>query len=258
MNMRSAYRVENLPVVLQQALEEHTVYEPSGETKVLHANVSLSQALRLYSVVRQLRPLVSVEAGLGNGISTLAILQAIADNGQGIHHVIDPFQKAGFNNIGREMVRRAGLESHYVFHETFVENVVPNLPQVQFGFIDASHIFDLTLVEFVLVDKKLAIGGMIGFHDLWMPSQKKVLHYILNNREYEVVPNPLSARMKVGKTPRQKLVRRISQAVSRLPLSEKIFSAELRNYHIHNNFENLTILRKTADDTRDWQFHKPF
>ena len=99
------------------------VFGPAGESLPLDSNVSLEEATNLYSVVRQLKPSVSVEVGFAKGVSTLAILQALADNGHGVHHVIDPFQSQ-FGNAGLEMVRRAGLESNFQFYETFAENVV--------------------------------------------------------------------------------------------------------------------------------------
>lgn len=40
------------------------------------------------------------------------------------------------------------------------------------------------MVEFILADKKLKVGGMIAFHYLWMPSLRKLLRYILRNRDY--------------------------------------------------------------------------
>ena len=253
----SDYNVENLPPTLRQSLAEKTVFAPSGESLPLAANVTLGQAAQLYSMIRQLKPQVSVEVGLGQGFSTTAILQALADNGQGIHHVIDPYQKY-FKNAGREMIKRAGLESHYVFHETFVENVVPNLPPVQFGFIDASHLFDFTIVEFVLIDKKLEAGGLVGLHDLWMPAQKKVLSYILRNRKYQIV-RPQNAAPLARKTNiKRNLQKRFSRTLARLPMAEQIFNAELLHYHAHGNFDNLTILRKISDDGRDWRFHQAF
>ena len=57
-------------------------------------------------------------------------------------------------------------------------------PRVQFAFIDASHLFDLSVLDFTLIDKRLDVGGVVGFHDLWMPSLQKLVRYILTNRDY--------------------------------------------------------------------------
>ena len=86
------YSSSDLPEVLRSALKNGTVFGPEGESLPLDSNVSLDEATSLYSVVRRLKPSVSVEVGFAKGVSTLAILQALADNGHGVHHVIDPFQ----------------------------------------------------------------------------------------------------------------------------------------------------------------------
>lgn len=254
----SRYNLENLPAVLLKAFEEKIVYTPSGDILPLNANVTINESLALYSTVRHLQPTVSLEVGFANGISTLAILQALADNGKGIHHVIDPFQ-AKFGNAGLEMVRRAGLESYCEFHETFVENIVPNLPEIQFAFIDGSHLFDFTLVEFVLADKKLAVGGMIGLHDLWMPSLRSVVSYVLNNRKYQIISSSDASPMAGKKyTTKQHLKRSILSVIARFPKSEKIFHPELLARRSHPSLDNLTIMRKLEQDSRDWRFHNSF
>ena len=251
------YSINNLPSLLQKALDEKIAYIPTGGTVPLIANVAINEALALYTIVRHLQPTVSVEVGFAQGISTLAILQALADNGKGVHHVIDPFQ-ANFGHAGTEMVRRAGLESYYEFHETFPENVIPNLPQVQFGFIDASHLFDLSLLEFVLVDKKLSPGGVLGFHDLWMPSLRSVISYVLNNRKYQIVRVDASSVKEQRYTLKQNLIKAISGTVGYLPKSEKLFRAEFLAYQLHLTLDNLTLMKKLEDDSRDWRFHRPF
>lgn len=251
----SNYSSSDLPEVLRSAFKNGTVFGPEGESLPLDSNVSLEEATSLYSVVRRSKPSVSVEVGFVKGVSTLAILQALADNGHGVHHVIDPFQSQ-FGNAGLEMVRRAGLESYFQFHETFAENVIPSLPSIQFAFIDASHLFDLTLLEFVLVDKKLAFGGVIGFHDLWMPSLRKVLSYILTNREYQIyaqMDNPEDSKKAMIK---ENFKKNFSRLIARLPNADRIFAPDLLAYL--PSLENLTIIEKLKDDNRDWRDHTNF
>ena len=175
-----------LPEGLMNAFAEGVVMNAEGAIKPLHSNVSLEEAGILYGIVKDLRPEASAEIGLAQGISAMAILKALEDNKRGIHHVMDPFQ-ARFDEIGLAMIRRAGLEERLRFHRKFAEEVVPSLPPLQFAFVDASHLFDLTLAEFVLLDKKLEPGGVIALHDAWMPSLQKCTRYILANRAYELV-----------------------------------------------------------------------
>jgi hypothetical protein len=67
---------------------------------------------------------------------------------------MDPFQDR-FENVGLAMVERVDLNALIHFHRKFPEEVFPSLPSLQFVFIDASHLFDLTISDFVLADKKV-------------------------------------------------------------------------------------------------------
>src|SRR5947208_313273 len=53
------------------------------------------EGLRLYAVLRKLRPRVAVETGVCNGVSTAFLLLALAENGAGELHSIDLPEIAG-------------------------------------------------------------------------------------------------------------------------------------------------------------------
>ncbi len=63
--------------------EEHQAF-PTG------VNRSLGEAL--YRIVRENNLKLTLEVGMAFGVSTLAICQALRDNGGGKHVVIDPLQ----------------------------------------------------------------------------------------------------------------------------------------------------------------------
>ena len=244
--------------------EEKRVFTPTGEELPLDANISVEEAVRLNGVVRQLRPSVSVEIGFAKGVSTLAITGALEANQQGHHHVIDPFQKH-FGYAGVEMVKRAGLSSRLTFHEDFAENVVPSLPRLDFAFIDSSHLFDLTIAEFVMVDKKLRVGGLVGFHDLWMPSLQQVLRYILSNRAYKIyAPKDENGKSVVSRSnspktvAKKRLKRRLARLFNGLPKAERVFSTDVRQPWQLMEIPNLVLIEKTGEDDRDWRFHRNF
>jgi len=249
---------EGLPVVLRTAFADGEVYSSSGAKIPLDSNVSPEEALTLYTAVREIKPAVSAEVGFAKGVSTLSILQGLEDNHQGSHHVIDPFQK-DYGYAGLEMAKRAGTDSRLTFYETFPENVIPGLPRLQFAFIDASHLYDLTLMEFVLLDKKLDVGGLIGLHDMWMPSLQKALRYILSNRSYRLYPpsgQELAPSIKPGF--KRVIKHRAAALLAKMPRSEKIFSPELLRPWSRMQIPNLVLLEKTGEDNRDWRFHERF
>lgn len=241
-----------LPPILRQVFADKQTRNADGQPVPLHSNISEAEAEQLYAAVQALKPRHTLEVGLAQGISATAILQALADGGVGTHHVMDPFQER-FENAGLAMVERAGLSGHLDFHRAYAEEVVPRLPVVEFAFIDSSHLFDLTLLEFVLVDKKLATGGVIAFHDLWMPSIQAAVRYILSNRAYQ----PWDLDTGHGRAQPSRRRELLAWILRQCPGAEGIFRSELLEPDISSG-NNLVFLRKLQQDERDWQFHCPF
>jgi len=240
---------QGLPPILEKAFDTSLVYAENGATITLDSNVSRDEALLLSYAVKYLRPVKSIEIGLAKGVSTLAILGAIRENKIGHHVVCDPFQ-ADYQNAGIEMVRRAGLDQFWTFHRKFAEEVVPTIDSCEFAFIDASHLFDLTLCEFVLVDKKLCEGGVVGFHDLWMPSLQKLLRFVLANRGYEIWSPPTTQVLNPGRSSSLKV--RMASWVGRSPLGKKFLAPEIKKPWQNFNLPNLVLLRKIRNDDRHW------
>jgi hypothetical protein len=229
--------------------------DAQGVLQPLHSNISAEEALALYGLVRNLQPKETAEIGFALGVSGLAILGALAANGAGRHHVSDPFQASFVHGMGREHVRRAGLEQFLDFHEKYPEEVFSQFPRLQFAFIDASHLFDLSILDFIVVDKKLEVGGVVGFHDLWMSSLRKVVRYLLANRAYRIHP-----ASPPGPTPtsRQKMRSAAAAVARRLPGAKHWLAPEAAKPWHEFNLANLVLLEKTGEDQRDWREHTAF
>jgi predicted O-methyltransferase YrrM len=237
---------QKLPAVLIEAYRNNTVPCADGSRLGFDSNISESEATSLYQVVRTLAPEVSVEVGLAKGASTVTILQALKDIGRpALHHVLDPFQESEWKGAGLEMVRRAGLGEYMKFHQAFAEEVIPSLPAIDFAFIDASHLFDISLLEFVLCDKKLRVGGIIGFHDLWMAAQQKLLRFILTNRHYEAILPETASGSGSGT-----LEGILSGILSCLPFAGHLVNPKLLRPMKGARYGNLFLVRKLANDDR--------
>jgi predicted O-methyltransferase YrrM len=246
-----------LPPALLTAFSEGVVFDPDGDQLPLHSNIELSQALVLYKAVREIKPRVSVEVGFGQGISALAILQALHDNETGLHHIMDPFQDQ-FNDVGLAMVERAGLSSLMQFHRKFADEVIPHLPALDFGFVDSSQLFDFTVCEFLMLDRKLRTGGLLAFHDMRMPAMQKFLRYVLANRSYELVRTFDTPETPAARKPEWAPKQLILRALHLLPHKERIIRAEVLRPWPTLRIPNLVLLRKTASDDRDAKFYRIF
>jgi hypothetical protein len=149
----------------------------------------------LYKCILDAKPNLSLEIGFLHGYSTLHILQGLADVGTGRLLSIDPFQFDPFaRGIGVMNVRRSGLERHHLFWPGASQFVLPRLCQrkvrFDFAFVDGSHLFDFTLLEFFYIDKMIDIGAQVVFHDYMNPSVYAAAQFIEANLAYSVVTCP--------------------------------------------------------------------
>jgi hypothetical protein len=247
--------MENLPQVLLEVFEASGVFAPDGKAHPLESNVSQAEALELYMAVRKLRPECSVELGLAHGVSALAILAAISANGVGHHYVIDPFQ-ANYAYCGEAMIQRAGYRDLHSLLERYPEEVLPTLPGIKFALIDSSHLFDLTLLEFALVDKKLEVGGIVALHDTWMPSIQAVLRFILGNRPYEICRDFSYKQTK--RSLRQRCKGIAGRCLAKIPGADRILNSNVLRPWSTFQIGNLAFLQKLSNDRRDWRFHQRF
>jgi predicted O-methyltransferase YrrM len=244
------------PDISQEMLSAGEVgVEP--EVDVFFDAINVPEALEIYSAVRAIAPDHSAEIGFCCAGSGLAILKALEDQHRGMHHVCDPYQSTYAKNAGLQNVQKAQLAHRLDFQERFPEEVFPTLPSLQFVFIDASHLFDISILDFVLADKKLEVGGVVAFHDLWMPSLQKLVRYILANRNYEIYrPVDLTGRSRLSFG--RSVAEGIAAVLKRLPGASAVLTPELLEPWSRFGFGNMAFLRKTAADTRDWRHHQPF
>lgn len=201
-----------------------------------------NELIRKYNLERTL------EVGMAYGLSTLFICQAHHDKGTGSHTAIDPFQDSEWKSIGALNIKRSGLEDRFRLFQAYSYEVLPQLltqgEQFDFAFIDGSHFFDYALVDFFYIDKLLQPGGYLVFDDMWMPSIRKVVYFVLRNRAYELVNIYTSKTM-------WKRVKRITRRFLENP-----FEVDYTGYKYIT--ENICILKKISEDSRDGKLYRSF
>jgi hypothetical protein len=80
---------------------------------------------------------------------------------------------------GRNGLQRRGGRSSYQNNRIF-----PAAPRV---------------VDFYLSDQLVSPGGLMAFDDMWMPSVRTVISFILTNRQYKIVPQSVQNMMVLKK-----------------------------------------------------------
>lgn len=194
----------------------------------------------------------TLETGMAYGVSTVWIAEGLHRLGAGTHVAIDPRQDRTYRSLGRRSVDAAGY-GEYV--EVVVEPSHCALPklvdrghQLDFAFIDGMHLFDFALLDFFYIDRMLADGGVVVFHDLWMPALRKLTGFIRRNRAYELVP----WRTTVGAPVHHRagrVMRRVRGGLA---------SRDRSGWRFHVTSENMCALRKVRSDTRNHTHFAPF
>ncbi len=201
-----------------------------------------------YELIQKEKLERTLEVGMAYGLSTLFICQAHYDQGTGSHTAIDPNQKRLWKSIGQLNIKRAGLEDKFRLFEAKSHEILPQLldnkEQFDFAFIDGMHLFDYALVDFFYIDKMLSVGGYIAVDDIWMPSIRKLLYFILKNRTYELIK--ISTNQNATKR-----IKRIARRFFQYPLERDCQGVKFTP-------ENFCLLKKISEDNRHWEFHSSF
>lgn len=151
------------------------------------------------SLVLKLRPKRTLEIGLATGGSALtfaATHQELGARPDRQHVAIDPNQNEWWHNLGKTLIRRAGLDD---FVEVIEEPSCLALPEkmrsgetFDLAYIDGSHAFQDAMLDFYYVRYLLNPGGIVLFDDCSTRDIRELLEFIRTRifsfKEFDLVP----------------------------------------------------------------------
>jgi predicted O-methyltransferase YrrM len=180
------------PALLEQIYASGKVADADGdEFDAFPAGLPRAHADEIARLVRDLGLTSTLETGMAYGLSTLAICAVHEQRGAGSHVAIDPYQTRDWRGIGVLNLERAGLAARARVVEARSDEALPRLRdeglRIDFALIDGLHLFDATLVDFFHVDRMLDVGGVVVFHDTWMPAVQRTIAYVRTNRAYQPI-----------------------------------------------------------------------
>ncbi len=242
-------RVETTPdfrLATDAVIDRGWVEDCDRQRRKIEGAVSKLEARLLAEIVLRHNCRRCVETGVANGISTLAITQAAAHVG-GHHYGIDPCQTDQHRNAALLLLNAHGLADDFTLLAGPTHLEAPRLLAQQepfdFVFVDGMHTFDYKLLDFFYADKLLRVGGWLVFHDLLLPSVKKVYRFVRLQRRYRAWRTPELV------PPFFRRCRFLAGAfLKRKPLW----------YFWPNRFCNLLVLEKTSDKEQPWSFFEDF
>jgi predicted O-methyltransferase YrrM len=237
--------------LLKNIYRTRTLSAPDGSIiNPFPTSIPYHQGRTLYNLVRATRATRTLEIGMAYGLSSVFICQALHDNGAGQHTALDPFERTAWKSVGLHQLKQAGLEKYFNFYEDYSYNLLPQFLDegraFDFIFIDSSHRFAETVLEYFYSDRLLTVNGYFMLDDVRMPAVRKVLAFIVRNTSYRVstrfvTPASLLRRplLWIGQQLRQ----------GKLFGMANLFLGKSRRY---------CILQKISNDTSPWDYFRDF
>jgi predicted O-methyltransferase YrrM len=236
----------NFEVFTDRVIDRGWVGAAEKNKRPIAGGVSPAEAHTLASIILQHDCKKSLETGVANGIRTLAITQAIAHN-NGHHHGIDPCQLTDHHGVALTLLEEHNLLSRFTLHEGPTHLEAPKLldtsEKFDFIFIDGMHKFDYKFIDFFYGDKLLEVGGFLVFHDLLLPSVKKLSRLIQKSYSYEIFQTDYQ---------QPSFTRKAKYTIAALLKGKPYW------YSWQNGFRNLLVLRKTAETEHPWNYFVNF
>jgi predicted O-methyltransferase YrrM len=184
--------------VLAEMYRADTLYGTESDRPVAIdkiPRISIEQGATMHRLMRAHSVKRSLEIGLANGFSTVWMLDALRPRRNALHIAIDPYQKQTFHGVGLAQAKRLGSGTRFEWMDTFSIHALSDLirkdEKFDFIFIDGNHRFDDVIVDFYLSHQILRNRGLMAFDDMWMHSVRTATNFILTNRSYEIVEQPV-------------------------------------------------------------------
>jgi predicted O-methyltransferase YrrM len=179
---------------IDKLYREGIVYGDDGFSRSLYpTSVTPGRGKFLGDLVRDLKPAATLEVGMGWGLSTLHMLEAMVENG-GIrqpHIIMDPFQQKNYHNGALRVLREAGVDRFVEHHsepsEIFLPKLVEQGRQFDFAFIDGDHRFDGAFLDVIFVNKLLKPGGVMAVDDTELDAVHLACRFAATNLGYTYV-----------------------------------------------------------------------
>ncbi|MBF6560186.1 MAG: class I SAM-dependent methyltransferase [Candidatus Binataceae bacterium] len=176
---------------IEKLYREGMVHGDDGFSQSLYpTSVTPGRGKFLGDLVRRIKPAATIEVGMGWGLSTLHMLEAMLENG-GVrqpHIIMDPYQAKNYHNGARRVLREAGVDGLVEFHqepsEIFLPKLVEQGRRFDFAFIDGDHRFDGAFVDLVFIHKLLKPGGVMAVDDTELDAVHLACQFAITNWGY--------------------------------------------------------------------------
>jgi predicted O-methyltransferase YrrM len=242
-------------VLMGSIYQSGQVLDDDGEAYPLNSAISPEENRFLVEFIGA-DPAISrtLEVGCAYGLSSLAICRALSGRDGAFHTIIDPFQHVSWSGIGIAHLDRCDFDGYRLIEEPS-EIALPQLAAVQPGgfdlvFIDGWHTFDHTLIDLFYAMRLVRVGGYVIVDDCDWPAVANAIACFAAMPHVEIMDGSAAAPS-WGRW--QKLLRRTDR-LARAMLPQAFHDRVWRR----RMFSTMTAIRKTAEDSRSWDWYRRF
>jgi len=241
--------------VLREIFKTSTVIGQNGEKHPLHSQTSENQCKFLESIIIKTKARIAVEIGLAYGISSLAICEALRNQDNPRHHIIDPLQ-ADWQDIGLLNLEKAGFLKNVEFYRDYSHAVLPKLHgsglRADFAYADTTKVFDILMVDVFYLHKILRVGGILVLDDCNFPGIRKLARFLCHHPGWK-----LHSSFESYQTSTPKKI--LSKICNRIPWKEKWFAPDLLELDIDLGIHvHCLAFEKVCEDDRHWAWFTYF
>lgn len=164
--------------------------EGTEKISLNETSLGLTEGRILWHLARSLRPETIIETGFGRGGSAAFLLAALHPwAGKVIS--IDPAFRHWAGDTGRKYLSALGLINFHTLVEEPSELALADYVRqagisLRLSYVDGSHHFDGTLIDFMYLDRLTEIGGIIAIDDAHAPAVRTVASFVSHNLPYKL------------------------------------------------------------------------
>lgn len=244
---------------------EKRVIGLNGEILELNSAIDPSEGAAILDLIKRNKGFSkTIEIGCAFGLSSLFICEGIYGRKGAEHTIIDPYQTTAWKSVGIQNLKNAGVKNFKLIEEVSeiaLPHLLENKASFDFALIDGWHTFDHTLIDFFYLEKLVKPGGIIGIDDVQLPGINKVVRYLLNYPNLELihsVPMYISKKARFRDNFFSKVF-----GLLKIVLPSKYHHRVLSNKVIKPDkelglYSSMVFFRKIEKDKREWNWFKPF
>jgi predicted O-methyltransferase YrrM len=208
--------------------------------------------------------LKTIEIGCAFGLSSLFICEGTHGRVGSEHTIIDPYQITAWKSVGIKNLKDSGVENFKLIEkpsEIALPQLLANKEIFDFALIDGWHTFDHTLVDFFYLEKLIRPRGIIAIDDIHLPGINKVVRYLLNYPNLELVKTVPAYTSKKRRF-RDDFLNSVF-GILKSVLPKKYYHRVLSDKVIKSDkslglYSSMVFFRKKEIDKREWNWYKYF